>query len=44
MTPISIGFLELEQRTFTIEDAVFYGADPAATMTEAAERAQGLIE
>ena len=27
-----------------IEDAVFYGADPAATMTEAAERAQGLIE
>ena len=27
-----------------IEDAVFYGADPAATMTEAAERAPGLLE
>jgi multiple sugar transport system substrate-binding protein len=27
-----------------IEDAVFYGKDPAKTMTEAAERAQALIE
>jgi multiple sugar transport system substrate-binding protein len=27
-----------------IEDAVFYGKDPAETMTEAAERAQALIE
>lgn len=27
-----------------IEDAVFYGKDPAATMADAQERAQGLIE
>ncbi|MGW8482585.1 ABC transporter substrate-binding protein [Microbacterium sp. NPDC055903] len=27
-----------------IEESIFYGADPAATLQEAAERAQGLIE